>query len=334
MNTRLGRFISTIRLAQVYNMTFSAQPPSDMRFQIARRTLAGNNSDWIAVRIYYPVANAIVVTVNGSAPSVTLLSTDSSDVTDYMTVCGANKYFYENGTISFIVTGDMNCQVRVTLTSNVQVTSRLMVPIDQFYSNGGVATFIDMMCAYLNITTDRLKVAGVTSGSTIVNYFLLPLLNTTVNNSMTSTPNVTVIAAQLKALLDMIQNAAPNTINLGSIGAVLTSTGQLNIINTDGSQYVAPPPTTPTTVNSSKTTIIIAVVVSIMSLALVGVTTYLVIRKLRLRERIEPEDSEDRSFNDIEIHKETELVRSSTANNELIEKEILENRSGLNIVQK
>jgi hypothetical protein len=155
-------------------VTFSAQPPSNMRFQITRRTQSGNNSDWIAVRIYYPVANAIVVTVNGTAPNITLLSTDSSDVTDYYNSCGANKFFYENATVAFIVTGAMNCQVHVTLSSSVQITSHLMLPINQFYSNGGVATFIDTMCAYLNITTDRLKVVGVTSGSTIVNWFVIP----------------------------------------------------------------------------------------------------------------------------------------------------------------
>lgn len=38
LNKRLARFISTIRLNQTYNMSFEAQPPSDMRFQIQQRT--------------------------------------------------------------------------------------------------------------------------------------------------------------------------------------------------------------------------------------------------------------------------------------------------------
>jgi hypothetical protein len=222
-----------------------------------------------------------------------------------MTVCGANKYFYQNGTIDFIVTGAMNCQVRVTLSSNVQVTSRLMIPISQFYSNGGVATFIDTMCAFLNISTNQLKVVGATSGSTLVSYFILPayVFNTTVSNSMTTIPNNTEIQNELQNLLNLIQNN--NNITVGALGAILSSTGQISIINTDGSQYVAPTPTTPASNSSSKTTIIIAVVVSIMSLALVGVTSYLVIRKLRNRESIAPEETDDRSNNDIEVHKET-----------------------------
>jgi hypothetical protein len=67
-----------------------------------------------------------------------------------------------------------------------------------------------------------------------------------------------------------------------------------------------------------------------MSLALVGVTSYLVIRKLRNRQRIEPEETADRSNNDIEVHKDLDLVRS--LDNELVEKDLTENRSNLKIV--
>jgi hypothetical protein len=167
-------------------MTFAAQPPADMRFQIQKRTLTGNNSDWLAVRIYYPVANAITVMI-GRTPVDSILSTSDEDVTNRSTVCGANKYFYRNGTIAFIVTGDASCQVRVTLSSNVQITARLMVNISTFFDNGGVATFIDRMCSFLNITTDRLKVVGVYEGSAIVDSYITPTVTTTADNSTTTT---------------------------------------------------------------------------------------------------------------------------------------------------
>jgi hypothetical protein len=157
-----------------------------MRFQIQKRTLTGNNSDWLAVRIYYPVANAITVMI-GRTPVDSILSTSDEDVTNRSTVCGANKYFYRNGTIAFIVTGDASCQVRVTLSSNVQITARLMVNISTFFDNGGVATFIDRMCSFLNITTDRLKVVGVYEGSAIVDSYITPTVTTTADNSTTTT---------------------------------------------------------------------------------------------------------------------------------------------------
>jgi hypothetical protein len=277
------------------------------------------------------VANAISVLVNNVASNNSILATSSEDVTDRYNVCGANKYFYKNGTIAFIVTGDMKCQVRVTLTSNVQITSRLMVSMESFFSNGGVATFIDKMCAFLNITTDRMKVVGVTSGSTIVDFNLINSITTTPDNSTTTTVSPGEQAAGLQVLLDKIQGAAANSIDLGPLGPVTSSTGKLNIVNTDGSLYQEPNDNTNPPDNSAlKTTIIVAVVVSVLSASLVGVTTYLVIKKLRTRERIEPEESEQRANDiDIEVYKEKD-VRGTDM--ELHERELAENRSGLGMI--
>lgn len=44
-------------------MSFTSNPPSDMVFQFQRRTLTGNNSDWIIVKLYYPQPNSIRVMV-------------------------------------------------------------------------------------------------------------------------------------------------------------------------------------------------------------------------------------------------------------------------------
>jgi hypothetical protein len=306
-------------------MTFAAQPPSDMRFQIQRRTQSGNNSDWIAINIYYPVANAILVLIGQNPVNSTILATSNEDVTNRSTICGASKYFYKNGTIAFIVTGDMNCQVRVTLSSNVQITSRLMVSIDTFFNNGGVATFLDMMCAFLNITTDRLKVVGVYSGSTIVDFYVTPSINTTAANSSTTVIDPVAQQAELQAILDKVQSAAPSSINLGALGPILSSSGSISIINTDGSIY-QPSKSTPSN-NTNKVTIIIAVVVSILSVGLVAVTTFLVLKKLRNRERIEPEDSERPSDLDIEVHKEP--VRGTDM--DLHEKDLSENKSNIRL---
>lgn len=60
LNQRLARFVSVVKVGQNYNMTYSSQPPSDSRFQIQKRLLpTGNEADWIIVRIYYPLPNAL-----------------------------------------------------------------------------------------------------------------------------------------------------------------------------------------------------------------------------------------------------------------------------------
>ncbi len=74
----------------------------------------------------------------------------------------------------------------MSLNSNIQVTARLMVSMNTFFDNGGVATFIDRMSSFLNITTDRLKVVGVFEGSAIVDCYVTPIVNTTAENSTTT----------------------------------------------------------------------------------------------------------------------------------------------------
>lgn len=56
-NSRIGRFISIVQLSQVYNMSFAAMPPIDMRMQLQKRTPDGMPTDWIVVKLYYPFPN-------------------------------------------------------------------------------------------------------------------------------------------------------------------------------------------------------------------------------------------------------------------------------------
>lgn len=115
-------------------MSFAAQPPIDMVFSFSLTSLEGDSSKWIGIKIYYPVPNAIQVShAENNSLTKSIVATDSDNITNYVSTCGANKYFYKNNTIHFIVTADSKCNVRVTLTSSVQVTARLSVDVNKFY---------------------------------------------------------------------------------------------------------------------------------------------------------------------------------------------------------
>lgn len=64
--------------------------------------------------------------------------------------------------------GKANCQVRVRLSSYIQLSTRIDIPIADFYSNNGVTSFITNICAFLGIDTGRLKIVGVREGSTVI----------------------------------------------------------------------------------------------------------------------------------------------------------------------
>ena len=59
LGTRLGRFLSIVKLYNVYNMTFTSMPPLELHLQLQKRTPLGNNSHWTMVKLRYPFPNSI-----------------------------------------------------------------------------------------------------------------------------------------------------------------------------------------------------------------------------------------------------------------------------------
>jgi len=48
------------------------------------------------------------------------------------------------------------------------LSARLDIPIDDFYSNSGVTSFLTNICAFLGIDTSQIKIVGVKKGSTLL----------------------------------------------------------------------------------------------------------------------------------------------------------------------
>lgn len=54
------------------------------------------------------------------------------------------------------------------MSSYLQLSARIDIPIADFYSNDGPTSFITNICAFLGIDTGRMKIVGVYSGSTVI----------------------------------------------------------------------------------------------------------------------------------------------------------------------
>lgn len=147
-------------------MTFESKPPTDMRLQIQRRSTAGDNTEYVVIKLYYPLPNSIQVQNRlGVVKPITLLDNNGETPLN-VSQCGSNKYFYQNNTVHFVVTGDKNCQVRVLLTNSIQLNLRIDMDINDFFNADGKTKFIDRMCAVLGITDiSRVKVVSVYTGS-------------------------------------------------------------------------------------------------------------------------------------------------------------------------
>jgi len=139
-----------------------------MRLELQKRTPGGNNSDWIIVKIYYPFPNSIQIQVNGvNIAPISLLDNNSQKQLN-TTQCGSNIFYYFNYTIHFVITGDPNCMVRVTLTNSVQLTLHFAMNINDFFSSNGPTRLVDRMCAILHISDQStVKIVGIYNGSVI-----------------------------------------------------------------------------------------------------------------------------------------------------------------------
>lgn len=84
-------------------------PPVNLQLQIQKRTPQGNNSNYVVVKLHYPLPNSIRVQVRGTEIAPILLTELNSTTTGLpssinTSICGSNAYFYDNYTIHFVVT--------------------------------------------------------------------------------------------------------------------------------------------------------------------------------------------------------------------------------------
>ena len=219
---------------QKYDLNFTSQPPSKMRYQIQERSDPnGNPNDWAIFRIPFPIPNTIRVEYrNGTSTSFTELKPipinngTPADLEDYTDQCGANVYHYEQAIIEFLVNGKDNCQVRLAQTNHIRLTARLEIPIADFYSNDGATTFLTNICAFLGIDTARLKIVGINEGSTIVSAVL----------DTDGTGTTQEDQALLQDYNERLSNGATDgTLNVGS--AILELNSDYYVYNEDGTLY-------------------------------------------------------------------------------------------------
>jgi LysM repeat protein len=218
-------------------MTFSAIPPHNLQLQLQKRTPNGNNSNYIIVRIYYPLPNSLRLTVNNKVVKPGVL-TDYNNATSLLnnlnrSQCGSNIYFYANTTITFVLTEDPDCTAVISVVDSISLTTHFAVDINTFFSSNAISSFINNLCAILKITdTSRVKVVGVYSGSTIVNTVIeaeSTTGNTTVSNSST-TSNASSLT-EINNLLNSNINSGVFASTMASIAPVQAVVALVNYVD-------------------------------------------------------------------------------------------------------
>jgi hypothetical protein len=221
-------------------MTFSAIAPYNLQLQIQKRTPQGNNSNYVIIKLYYPLPNSIKVTVNNAVVKPILLTdyniANASGLSSALNTsqCGSNIYFYTNSTIEFVLTEASDCIAVISLVDSISLTTHFAIDINTFFSNNSTLTnFINNLCALLKISdTSRVKVVGVYSGSTVVSTVIEAATTstpTTASNS-TTTSDPTDLSNINNLITQSINSGSYNTL-MGSIAPVESVTSTPNFLN-------------------------------------------------------------------------------------------------------
>ncbi|KAM3136087.1 hypothetical protein pb186bvf_011892 [Paramecium bursaria] len=133
MNKRESKFVSIVKSNSVINMTNAGENPTESLYWLSRRKQSGSPADYVIIKMQFSQTNILQVSLNNNIiqPGITQ-SDDHWNLQDKKNECGANNYFSKNRTIHFVVTGDSNCYVKISLKNTIQVTSRIALTQDSF----------------------------------------------------------------------------------------------------------------------------------------------------------------------------------------------------------
>ncbi len=130
---RVARFAAMLVTGERYQLSFNGQAPSDMRFSMQQKSnVSAGASDFVVINMTYQISNIAARVSVSELKRDPLLASGSSTTADYFSTCGANKYFQQNGTLSFVVTDNPTCEVRVKLVSSVSVSTTIASHISIF----------------------------------------------------------------------------------------------------------------------------------------------------------------------------------------------------------
>jgi hypothetical protein len=96
--------------------------------------------------------------------------------------CGENRWVALKNQLQFIITS--HCEIKLEYFDSIQSNVRMEWTMDEFYSAGGVTSFVDRVSAALGIHASQMKVVAVYTGSLVVDYVIEP--DTTESSSSSS----------------------------------------------------------------------------------------------------------------------------------------------------
>jgi len=167
MDKRKAIFIAVVQKQLRHNMTFNSGVPDTASFRLQHFPKQGKELDYIIMYMRFDNPASIELQVNGTMVTPNLPAA-KVDLETKTTECGNHNYNEDTRELEFVLTQE--CVVLYKKLTTLKVTMHLTVNIDDFYKNDGLTTFVDKMCAFLGIPTNKLRIANVRSGSVYIDF--------------------------------------------------------------------------------------------------------------------------------------------------------------------
>lgn len=91
----------------------------------------------------------IEISIDGGDVIESYLPTDKIDLTKKTNICGANIYDWTTRTVQFVINGAANCLVRAIVLDTVRIHVKVVLKVEEFFSNDNKASFISKVASFL-----------------------------------------------------------------------------------------------------------------------------------------------------------------------------------------
>ena len=239
LDHRLARFNGLVELNSSISLLFETVVPEELKLKMQR---GRNISDYLIVSIKYERPNTVEVWNMVSQQLIKSNRVDQNiDLTQKNMSCGANIYDSNNRTITFVITNEENCILKVRTINSVKVSLHMDTTVEDFYKNNGESDFIGKISSFLGLDISRVRIVQIRSGSVIVDFMVVE--NKTLTNSTSATAsdivNKTDNAATDQQLIDnynLIKSqmeATAQKLNQGVVSGELALPAKIITITTE-----------------------------------------------------------------------------------------------------
>ena len=181
-----------------YNLTFTGTNPSVMKIQLVDTFFPNGLKKGAVFRVKYSSPQSVVVfdSKGIEIKTRTFKEAEQLVITDTTLKCGDNRWTSVQNTLDFYITNEASCILTLKAVNSIQLSLRLNMSVEDFYSKDSSNQLIYNIAAILGIPVEQIRITGILKGSAIVLTQILekiPKMDeiTTVDSTSTSTSTST-----------------------------------------------------------------------------------------------------------------------------------------------